>query len=193
MRIQIDIARISPHQTSYTASSQCKFYKSFYKRKIVQEFPSCNSFNNDIIHPKMLRHFGPSMKLAILELFNECWNNAEWLWSLSRISSLRKPNTESYDICSSYRPLSSSSHIEKLFQRTIDKRLRAYFADSSLIDEEQEGFQPKHSTTRSLYRMHRLLEDVKKSKLPSALFNIDLEKGFDSIWIDGLLFKLRKS
>ena len=41
--------------------------------------------------------------------------------------------------------------------------------------------------------MHRLLEDVKKSKLPPALFNIDLEKAFDSIWIDGLLFKLRKS
>ena len=75
----------------------------------------------------------------------------------------------------------------------IDKSLRAYFAESSLIDEEQEGFQTKHSTTRSLYRMHRLLEDVKKSKLRSALFNIDLEKAFDSNWIDGLLFKLRKS
>ena len=161
--------------------------------KALQELPSCNSFDNDVIHPNMLRHFGPSMKLAILELFNECWNNAEWLWSLSRISFLRKPNKESYDICSNYRPLSISSHIGKLFQRMIDKRLRAYFADSSLIDEEQEGFQPKHSTTRSLYRMHRLLEDAKKSKLPSALFNIDLEKAFDSIWIDGLLFKLRKS
>ena len=43
------------------------------------------------------------------------------------------------------------------------------------------------------HRMHRLLEDVKKSKLPTPLFNIDLEKAFDSIRIDGLLFKLRKS
>ena len=51
----------------------------------------------------------------------------------------------------------------------IEKRLRAYFADSSLIDEKQEGFQPKHSTTRSLYRMHRLLGYAKKSKLPSAV------------------------
>ena len=141
----------------------------------------------------MLRHFGPSMKLAILELFNECWNNAEWLWSLSRVSLLRKSNKESYDICSSYRPLLISSHIGKLFQRMIDKRLRTYFVDSSPIDQQQEGFQPKHSITRSLYRIHRLLEDVKKSKLPSALFNIDLEKAFDSIWIDCLLFKLRIS
>ena len=57
----------------------------------LQELPLCNSFDNDIIHPNMLRHFGPSMKLAILELFNERWNNAEWLWSLSGIS-LRNPN-----------------------------------------------------------------------------------------------------
>ena len=143
--------------------------------KGLQELPQCNSFNNDRIHPNMLRHCGPSMKLAILELFNECWNNAEWLWNLARLSILRKPNKESYDMCSSYRPLSIFSHIGKLFQRMIDKRLRAYFADSSLIDGEQEVFQPKHSTPRSLYRMHRLLEDVKKCKLPSALFNIDLE------------------
>ena len=83
--------------------------------------------------------------------------------------------------------------ISENFQRMIEKRLRAYFADSSLIDEEQEGFQPKHSTTSSLYRMHRLFEDVKKYNFPSARFNIDLEKAFDSIWIDVLFFKLRKS
>ena len=45
--------------------------------KALQELPPCNSFDNDIVHPNMLQHFGPSMKLAILELFNECWNNAE--------------------------------------------------------------------------------------------------------------------
>ena len=83
--------------------------------------------------------------------------------------------------------------ISENFQRMIEKRLRAYFVDSSLIDEEQEGFQPKHSTTSSLYRMHRLFEDVKKYNFPSARFNIDLEKAFDSICIDVLFFKLRKS
>ena len=35
--------------------------------KALQGLPLCNSFDNDIIHPNMLRHFGPSMTLAILE------------------------------------------------------------------------------------------------------------------------------
>ena len=35
-----------------------------------------------------------------------------------------------------------------------------------------------------------MLENAKRSRLPTALFNIDLEKSFDSVWVDGLLFKL---
>ena len=35
-----------------------------------------------------------------------------------------------------------------------------------------------------------MLENVKRSCLPTALLNIDLEKVFDSVWVDGLLFKL---
>ena len=34
-----------------------------------------------------------------------------------------------------------------------------------------------------------MLENAKRSRLPTALLNIDLEKAFDSVWVDGLLFK----
>ena len=35
-----------------------------------------------------------------------------------------------------------------------------------------------------------MLENAKRSRLQKALFNIDLENVFDSVWVDGLLFKL---
>ena len=35
-----------------------------------------------------------------------------------------------------------------------------------------------------------MLENAKRSRLPTVLLNIDLEKAFDSVWVDGLLFKL---
>ena len=38
---------------------------------------------------------------------------------------------------------------------------------------------------------HLNLENYKLMKTPTALLNIDLEKTFDSVWIDGLLYKLR--
>ena len=46
------------------------------------------------------------------------------------------------------------------------------------------------NTTRSLFRLHLMLEKAKRSRLPTALLNIDLGKAFDSVWVDGLLFKL---
>ena len=38
--------------------------------------------------------------------------------------------------------------------------------------------------------MHLVLKEAKRSKKPTALLNIDLEKAFDSIWVQGLLYKL---
>ena len=34
-----------------------------------------------------------------------------------------------------------------------------------------------------------MLENAKRSRLPTALLNIDLETVFDSVWVDGFLFK----
>ena len=35
-----------------------------------------------------------------------------------------------------------------------------------------------------------MLENAKRTRLPTVLLNIDHEKAFDSVWVDGLLFKL---
>ena len=72
----------------------------------------------------------------------------------------------------------------------INTRLRTFFTSCKIIEEEQEGFREKRSTVRSLYRMQLELEDIQRNKKPAVLLNIDLEKAFDSIWIDGLFYKL---
>ena len=35
------------------------------------------------------------------------------------------------------------------------------------------------------------LQDVQRNKKPAVLLNMDIEKAFDSVWIDGLLYKLQ--
>ena len=130
------------------------------------------------------------MKTLLLFLFNTCWITSIWPWNISKITLIKKPGKNSYEQCSSYRPLSISSHVEKLFERMISARLKLYFETHNILDEEQEGFRTHRSTTRSLYRMHLVLEEAKRSKKPTALLNIDLEKAFDSIWVQGLLYKL---
>ena len=57
---------------------------------------------------------------------------------------------------------------------------------------KKEGFGSKRNTTRALYRLHFMLEKAKRSRLPMALLNIDLENAFDGVLVDGLLIKLLK-
>ena len=85
--------------------------------------------------------------------------------------------------------MSISSHIEKLFERILNNRLKTYMLENDLIDPEQQGFF-QNKNTRSLFRLKLEFEIMKKSKLKAALINLDLEKAFDIVWHNGLLFKL---
>ena len=156
----------------------------------IKDVPQTDAFINDGFHAAMLKNFGISLKLRLLKLFNSCWHESTWTWNSSRVIFIKKPGKSKYASSSSYRPLTSSSQVGKLFERMINRRLRTFFTSPKLIEEEQEGFREKRSTVRSLYRMQLELEDVHRNKKPAVLLNIDLEKAFDGVWIEGLLYKL---
>ena len=62
--------------------------------------------------------------------------------------------------------------------------------ETNQIDEEQEGFRGHRSTGRYIYKLVDYIQThTQTGKAVAALF-IDLEKAFDSIWTDGLMFKL---
>ena len=75
-------------------------------------------------------------------------------------------------------------------ERIITKRLTLHCKRNILLQQQQEGFRDNHSTTRSLYQLHLEMESLKRLKKPSALLNVDLEKAFDSVWIDVLYNRL---
>ena len=138
----------------------------------------------------MIKNLGTKALRFLLNIFNACWEYQVWPWTESRVVFIRKPNKERYDECPSYRPLSISSHIGKTLERKLATRIKSYLDVNGLLGDEQEGFRSKRNTTRSLYGLHLMLENVKRSRLPTALPNIDLEKAFDSVCVDGPLFKL---
>ena len=49
-----------------------------------------SSFDNDLIHPKLLQNWGHNTKLAVLDLFNMCWTKSIWPWGTSKIIFIRK-------------------------------------------------------------------------------------------------------
>ena len=87
----------------------------------IKDIPQSDAFNHDGIHASMLKHFGIRMKLRLLKLSNSCWHESTWPWNSSRVIFIKKAVKLSYAFSSSYRPITLSSQVGKLFERMINR------------------------------------------------------------------------
>ena len=76
------------------------------------------------------------------------------IWSFDKtiVNFLKKSCKTDYSNPSSWRPISLTSHLGKVVERVIDRRLRS--SDILDIDEQQIGFQPGKSTLHYLYKLY---------------------------------------
>ena len=186
--------RVRNQEPQINAEHEELFHEDFSMYELecaIKVIPQSDAFDNDGIHASMLKHFGIRMKLRLLKFFNSCWHESTWPWNSSRVVFKKKPGKSNYAFSSSYRPITLSSHVRKLFERMRNRRLRTFFTSCKIFEEKQEDFREKRSTVWFLYRRQLELEDIQRNKKPAVLLKIDLEKTFDSVWIDGFLYKLQ--
>lgn len=102
------------------------------------------------------------------------------------IPKSNKPRNE----ISSYRPISLLSNISKIIEKIILKRFNNFLQTLNVKQDCQFGFKPKLSTTHQLARVcNDILINFNLDKVTTVTL-LDLEKAFDKVWIQGLLFKL---
>lgn len=70
------------------------------------------------------------------------------------------------------------------------KRLNRHALDTGTIPNEQFGFCKRHSTTSQLTRLTEYITHGDNIEKHTGLITLDLEKAYDSVWIQGLLVKL---
>ena len=114
---------------------------------------SKKSYDPDGIHPLMLRHTGTFFKIACLMLFNLCLHAGTYNWNLNQVIFLRKPHKEDYNIANTYRRITLTSYVGKLFERIIERRLGNDLEAKGLIDDSQEGFRKRRCTGRCIYKL----------------------------------------
>ncbi|KAL1137830.1 hypothetical protein AAG570_009526 [Ranatra chinensis] len=80
----------------------------------------------------------------------------------------------------------------KILEKIILKRLNKFIHDNTLLRPEQCGFRNQHSTSHQLLRVvESITRGFNEHRSTGALF-IDIEKAFDRVWHEGLLYKLIK-
>lgn len=78
----------------------------------------------------------------------------------------------------------------KILEKLIYSRLASIVEDKQLLPRHQFGFLCGHSTIQQAVRTKQFLINNKKKRKSVGVVLLDIEKAFDSIWHDGLIFKL---
>ena len=88
-----------------------------------------------------------------------------------------------------YRGISLQNCIAKLFSSALNNRLIDFY--QNLFADQQFGFRTNHRTTDSIFILKSLISKyVNKKKEKIFACFVDLRKAFDSLWHNGLRYKL---
>ena len=102
---------------------------------------------------------------------------------------IRKKN-KNLNLPTSYCPISLTCSLSKVFEIILDKSITYFCRINNLIPDSQFGFQQHLST---IYAINKVTDNItshlQQNEVVGACL-IDIEKAFDSAWIDGLIYIL---
>ena len=75
-------------------------------------------------------------------------------------------------------------------EKIIATRLYGFVEHNNLLDREQEGFRRFRGTSQALLCFTRDIVNEFNAKESTLAVMVDFEKAYDSVWRDGLLYKL---
>ena len=142
----------------------------------------------------MLKHLPRSDMDFLLHIFNLSWSSHSFpsIWKTSFIIPIHKMR-KSLDSPASFRPISLTSCVSKLFERIILSRLLFFLESNSILSPCQAGFCPGRSTLDQILYLSQSISDGFNKPRPGSqmiLFIIDFSKAFDSVWHPALFHKL---
>lgn len=102
---------------------------------------------------------------------------------------LTKPNKDSKRV-TNYRPISLLNTMGKLFERIVGRRLQEHLSEQNFFNDWQRAYQSKKEAAEIVYRLGEEVRTARKTGWITAAISLDVEKAFDSVWHNGLRYKL---
>ena len=126
-------------------------------------------------------------------LFNKILNNGEFpkSWTQGTIIPLHKKG--SYSDTNNYRGITLVSCFGKIFSSILNDRLQCWATQNSANTDGQFGFKSNHSTVDAIFILNSFIEKHLNSKKRLYCAFIDLKRAFDTVYRNGLWYKLIKS
>lgn len=169
------------------------FYDYLTFTKIIRNLNNKKSMGVDNIPTIALKNLPHNFVTFLLIIFNNLLNNGYFpdKWKLAKVIPILKKNKDPRKV-SSYRPISLLPNMGKLFEILVTKSLSKFIEDNKLLPHEQFGFRLKTSTIHATTKFTSDIAKELSEKRVVAACLIDLERAFDTAWIEGLIYRLIK-
>ena len=142
----------------------------------------------DGIMTSMVEHLTTPAKSTLLTALNKLWEAEAYpdQWKKETKLPFLKPGKDPSQP-SSYRPISLTSCICKLFERMVNHRLVWFLECNNIICPQQAGFRKNMSTIDSLTQLTCHIEKGFQEKKHTIAVFFDLEKAYDTVWRSEIL------
>ena len=160
----------------------------------TKKLKSKKAVYSDKIRNEMIKFSANILKSGFLKVFNKIFKAGEFpeMWTEGLISPIHKSGN-SLDP-NNYRGICVSSCMGKLFCSILNTRLMNFTNNKKIIHSSQIGFMPERRTADhalTLKTLHdKFVKDSNSGKIYACF--VDFKKAFDSVWHQGLLYKLLK-
>ena len=113
-------------------------------------------------------------------------------YKTANIRLIPKPGKTTTDP-SNYRPISLLNLLGKIFEKLLNRRLRLHLDTHDLIPSHQYAFRPLTSTEDALNAIITYIHASFNSRKKTVLVTKDIQKAFDTVWHDGLKYKIAQN
>ena len=89
-----------------------------------------------------------------------------------------------------YRGITLLSVVGKVFCKILNNRLVQYLDKEGALHEGQAGFRTNRSCMDNVYTLNEIVQGRLREDKKTYAFFLDIQKAYDSVWHNGLWYKL---
>ena len=89
-----------------------------------------------------------------------------------------------------YRGITLLSVVGKVFCKVLNNRLVMHLDKGGALHEGQAGFRVKRGCVDNIYTLNELVQGRLREGKDTYAFFLDVQKAYDTVWRNGLWFKL---
>lgn len=160
---------------------------------LIKSLKSFKSAGPDTIQNILLKNLPQNAIVWLTNVLNKCIKSSYWPinFKTAKVMPILKSGKAPSDP-RSYRPISLLNSIGKILEKIVYKRLIKFVEEKNLLPNQQFGFRRGHSTIHQATRIKQFIRNNQFQGKSTGVVLLDIEKAFDSIWHDGLIYKLIK-